>query len=392
MMWKWTDADNIKAIIIDCASLSTEFIEYNYEEIIPKVKIIKALDYYDFNSLIKDTLECVECDSSSVISISSDPNFMKNMLQYHIGTIFAGKVNIDLLKNAPDFTYKKQEKLNSILTLDNYGYGAEVMAVNIKDKMKSLLVSNIYLDDMPEHNVNLYFGGRYFSKKHHYLEDDPLSELLLGFKWKYYEEVDKFYDAAINVVNKIESIDVLIYVPLKPQDIDNNKFNRFPSLHLEESNKIGIHLQNGVKCEKNFEQKSNDYNSRQINVSGAYKLTIDVIGKHVVVLDDLYTSGATIKEISKILYENGAKKVSAIFLAINQTTESTSVPYQNLICPECESIMTLKIGQHGLFFGCENYKEHMAVNTTMNVIEGLKLLKKKNAVKDIDVFDLDDTY
>lgn len=405
-MWKWTDPYNIKAIILDCDSLDDEFINYDYESIIPNVMVIKAIylynnknledhvvEYFDFNLLIKEVLDLAQCESSSIISIGSEIGFMKNMMQYHIGTIFAGSINKDMLKNTPDFTYKTQNKLEKILSSENYGYGAEAMAIRISNKKMNILVdrAEIQLDNGIKRPIDLYFGGRYYSKSHNYFEDDPLSELLRAFKRKYYLEVDRFYDSAIRHVNNIEHIDVLTYTPLKPIDIQNGKFDRFVSLHLDGCRELGIELKNTIKCIKNFTQKSHDYNSRQLNVKGAFEVIEDVSGKHVVLIDDLYTSGATTKEIAKLLYEKGARKVSLILLAVNQMIESTAVQYKNLTCPICGNVMSLKMGKYGLFFGCNSYASHHE-DTALNVVEGLKKLKSINTITDIDVVDLNDEY
>lgn len=406
-MWKWTEADNIKAIILDCDSLDDEFIEFKYDEIISNVKVFKAIfvyddkelsgdviDYIDYSSLINEVMGLAECESSSIVSISSNPFFMKNMMYYHIGTIYSGKLKRELLKDTPDFTYNNSLKLKKILSQEYLGYIAENIALNIKVKRRNILTydAEIQLDNQTKCFVSLYFGGRYFSRKHHYLEDDPLSELLRAFKRKYYSEVDNYFDTVIMDVNRREPIDILTYVPLKPQDIIDNRFDRFKSLRLVHSNQLGVKLQSALKCVKDFTQKRHDYNSRQMNVKDAFKVVDDVSGKHVVVLDDLYTSGATIKEISKVLYENGARKVTAILLAVNQTTESSSVSYHGLVCSQCGSDMKLKMGPYGLFFGCSNYLSHVEEDTTIGVLEGLEKLKRRNRIESIDVMDLEDQY
>lgn len=84
----------------------------------------------------------------------------------------------------------------------------------------------------------------------------------------------------------------------------------------------------------------------------AYEVISNVENKNVLILDDLYTSGSTIKEIAKILYEQGANHVTALLLAVNQTIESTSTQYKKIQCPYCCDYLTLKINQNSdqLFF------------------------------------------
>lgn len=46
-MWKWTDSNNIKAIILDDDSLENDFFEFPYNQYIPEVKIFIIERDYD---------------------------------------------------------------------------------------------------------------------------------------------------------------------------------------------------------------------------------------------------------------------------------------------------------------------------------------------------------
>ena len=41
-MWKWTDADNIQAIILDMDSLCQDYLEYPFTSILKDVKVFKV--------------------------------------------------------------------------------------------------------------------------------------------------------------------------------------------------------------------------------------------------------------------------------------------------------------------------------------------------------------
>ena len=213
---------------------------------------------------------------------------------------------------------------------------------------------------------------------------------MLEFKERYVKLADKYYDDALIHVYYANQIEILTYVPMKPKDIERGRFNRFQSLNLKKITGLGVCLKNILRCEKNFSQKHNDMIHRKENVKNAYTLLEDVNGKNVAVIDDLYSTGSTINEIARVLYENGAKSVSAVFLAVNQMTESPMYPYKHIKCDECGHDMILKINKRDyVFFGCSNFPN---CNNTLSRDEGLKNLKQINQISVEDTFDLEDVY
>lgn len=400
-MWKWTNDENIKAIILDLDSLSQEYISYPFEQDIKIYEVSKnkinnknskhiQIEYIDCVELLYSILQEASFDSTELIAISSDSYFLKEMMQNHIGTIYAGNIDTKKLKHAPDFSNKN---LNHVLTKDYVGYAAEALLIENCESLKKVLLqcnSQIILSDGTSKNIQLIFGGRYYPLSRKYFIDDPLSVVIRGFKHKYNNKVDIYYDGVLSLLKKNNDIDILTYVPLKPAQIKERKFDRFASLKLKNTSKSGINLISIIKCNQDFSQKQNDAYHRSENVKDAFELTADVTDKTVVVLDDLYSTGATINEIGKLLYENGAKKVIAVFLAVNQMTESISQQFQHIKCPVCGHNMKLKISGEGkLFFGCYNYPN---CTNSLDCSEGLKQLKQVNSLRIKDILDLEDIY
>lgn len=408
-MWKWTDPKNIKALILDADSLPNEFLEYQYNQYIPEVKVykikdllninsnIEGLTYVDIATILEYVLHQTQCESTSVVSISKDPIFLKEMMQYHIGTVLVGSLKMEFLKNVPDFTDCTLESLPMIFQMEKKGYAAEVYAsFHEARKRMSLLkcVEEIKLDDRMTKRVELYFGGRYYSDKHKYLLNDPLSYMTLKFKNQYIKIVDTFFDIASMFVMKNELIDIITYIPLKPKDIETNRYHRFANLKLEKCAIYhGLHVQSTLFCNKDFSQKGNDLYMRKETVKNAFEIHADVKGKNIIILDDVFSSGSTILEAIKVLYENGANKVIAIVMAVNQMTESSFV-YKKLSCPYCGSPMTLRINKIDgkMFFSCERYDSHFNVQTALSVEEGLYKLKHINKIEILNVIDLEDKY
>ena len=60
-----------------------------------------------------------------------------------------------------------------------------------------------------------------------------------------------------------------------------------------------------------------DGRDRKENIAGAFSVDDRQIieGKDIILIDDVYTSGSTINECSRVLKKNGAEKVNVITLA-----------------------------------------------------------------------------
>ena len=66
---------------------------------------------------------------------------------------------------------------------------------------------------------------------------------------------------------------------------------------------------------------SENYEKRRKNISGAFSITDtnEIKGKNIILIDDVYTSGATMSEAARILKAGGAKKIIALVVAKTQS-------------------------------------------------------------------------
>lgn len=356
-----------------------------------------SIMYFDLYDLIQEVMEKEKCESYAIISISKDILFLKSMIEYHIGTILVGNLIHDFLKNIPDYDVLTIKQIVEVLNYDRKGYCAEIFATyESSKKTMSLLFCNesITLADGSERVVDLYFGGRYYANKHMYILNDPLSHIVKQFKSRYVKVVDLFFDLACRYIAQIENVDSFTYIPLKPADIKEGKFDRFNNLKLIGLKKENMQLDTFLRCIKDFSQKGNDLYVRREIVKGAFEVIKDVENKTIVIIDDVFSTGSTILEAVKILYEAGAKKVIAVLLSVNQLTES-SIKYKNLKCNICGSNMKLRMNKSSgqLFFGCENYQEHEnGKSSTIDLLSGMDTLKEINKLEVVDIVDLQDEF
>ena len=113
--------------------------------------------------------------------------------------------------------------------------------------------------------------------------------------------------------------DLLVPVPLHPRRLQERGFNQALLLVKELSRRTGI------RYHKKFLQKK-EATLPQVNLSGAerekavrnafqYIGNEDLEGKTLLLVDDVYTTGATVNECSRVLMASGAERVHVLTLA-----------------------------------------------------------------------------
>ena len=114
-------------------------------------------------------------------------------------------------------------------------------------------------------------------------------------------------------------IDLFVPVPLHLHRLRERGFNQALLLAEELSRRTGIgHLKRALrKRERTSPQVHLRGAEREKGVKGSFSVARegDVEGKNIVLLDDVYTTGATVNECSKVLLAAGALRVDVLTLA-----------------------------------------------------------------------------
>jgi ComF family protein len=116
-----------------------------------------------------------------------------------------------------------------------------------------------------------------------------------------------------------DSLDLVIPVPLHRGRLRQRGFNQALLLATELSRRSGIPYRKRVLQKKNptLPQVSLSGVEREKGVRGSFHLVRreEVEGRSVLLVDDVYTTGATVNECSKILLAGGAARVDVLTLA-----------------------------------------------------------------------------
>ncbi len=110
-----------------------------------------------------------------------------------------------------------------------------------------------------------------------------------------------------------EAFDLVVYVPpTESGDLVKNFATRLAKV-LGFSCSHNLKKQTQTKPQKNFQNSI----SKRDNVKGVffYEREHDIVGKDILLVDDIFDSGATIKEIGKMLTKLGAHKIAPLVIA-----------------------------------------------------------------------------
>ena len=150
-----------------------------------------------------------------------------------------------------------------------------------------------------------------------------IRNVLLKYKFEGKSYIRNFFAKMLLNCKKTHDIflfyDIIISVPMDKQKKLERGYNQ-TELISDLITKNGI-IVNGkdiiIKTRKTKTQSLLKYQERKENVKEAFcfNKTKCIKNKRIVLLDDIYTTGSTVNEISKILKENGAKEILVLVIA-----------------------------------------------------------------------------
>lgn len=113
--------------------------------------------------------------------------------------------------------------------------------------------------------------------------------------------------------------DIILPIPLHYSRLFQRKYNQSAVLVRELSKLTNIPADYSVLKKYRYTKPQIICNGqlRKKNIKDAFVVTNPYLikGKHIVLIDDVYTTGATLTECAKILKKSGASKVSALTVA-----------------------------------------------------------------------------
>lgn len=165
----------------------------------------------------------------------------------------------------------------------------------------------------------------------------PIRELIIDFKFRsctsYGKILAKYMHAYLSVLPNDEHIDCIVPVPLSQKRFIERGYNQSEILsrYVAEYRNI-LHLPEALERIKTTKRQSSlSPWKRGNNIDKAFVADKEKVwGKAVLLIDDIYTTGSTVRECAKSLSDAGAKSIKVFTLA-RQPAIRMSQEYNNLL-------------------------------------------------------------
>lgn len=165
------------------------------------------------------------------------------------------------------------------------------------------------------------YKDKYFNS-HTYLfkYEGEIRDKLLKYKFREYSYLYKFFsEIIINNCNLKNNYDIILSVPIHKKREQKRGYNQSELIAKEIAKNIDIEYSNTIliKTIDNTPQSTLNQRQRMSNVLGIYNIANaqKIDKKSILLIDDIFTTGSTVNECSKILKQNGAKSVDVLTIA-----------------------------------------------------------------------------
>ncbi|CDG02639.1 ComF family protein [Clostridium chauvoei] len=122
-----------------------------------------------------------------------------------------------------------------------------------------------------------------------------------------------------NLIKENEILaDIILYVPLSKKSLKIRGYNQAEIIAKVISEKLDIPISNTlIKVKETKEQKTLSKEERSINLINAFdiKKPSDIENKRIILIDDVLTTGATLRECEKILKKFRASTINILTVA-----------------------------------------------------------------------------
>lgn len=198
-----------------------------------------------------------------------------------------------------------------------------------EEKLKPITGARCFLCSKPLEKAEQEYCRNCRSQSHHYdrgigvfTYGTVLQQSLIKLKYENRQEYGKFYGefAAVYAREQIQAwgIEALMPVPLHPKRMEKRGYNQAETIAKAAGKRLSLPVDIGslkriinTKPQKDLEEAA-----RKQNLKHAFSVSGKLKYKRILLIDDIYTTGATIDAAAAVLKRAGAEKVYFLTIAI----------------------------------------------------------------------------
>lgn len=161
--------------------------------------------------------------------------------------------------------------------------------------------------------------------KHLYIfkYEGKIRNLIIDYKFNDKPYLNELFAKIIlkneKICRKIKKYDIIIPVPIHKKRKNERGYNQSELIAKKLAKNLNVELVTDslIKQKNTLPQSTLSKKQREENVKTVYKIQNKqkIENKKIILLDDIYTTGATVEECSKILKQNGAKEILVLTIA-----------------------------------------------------------------------------
>jgi ComF family protein len=145
--------------------------------------------------------------------------------------------------------------------------------------------------------------------------ETPVDHLIAGLKFRdkllYADLLGKMLAERLQKIYTANKPEIIIPVPLHKERLRERGFNQAYELArpIAKKFKIPIDLKSCLRIKHTTAQSLIHADERHRNIKNAFKIIKPVTYKHVAILDDVVTTGSTVRELSMVLCKAGVETI-----------------------------------------------------------------------------------
>ncbi|MDE7454516.1 MAG: ComF family protein [Clostridia bacterium] len=204
---------------------------------------------------------------------------------------------------------------------DEIGFCSDCIKTVVFNNGKTCVRCGVGIDSAEDYCNNCAFDKLYFDKSYAVFSyEGAIRHAILQMKFNscgQYAKVFARYLAFFAVKNNLQ-FDAVCFPPMSRNSKRQRFYNQSQLLaeyfcDIMDRNECYLDALTKIKETERQERLSKD--ERKHNLIGAYKVTADVKGKRVLVIDDVQTTGSTLNECAKVLKKAGAVSVTGLMVS-----------------------------------------------------------------------------